>query len=51
MKKVWKWLGSIALVLCSVSLIMFMKVYGEIKSTAEEIYTPILKQKKNLFQP
>ncbi|MEK4129125.1 LCP family protein [Solibacillus sp. FSL W8-0474] len=41
MKKVWKWLGSIALVLCSVSLIMFMKVYGDIKSTAEEIYTPI----------
>lgn len=44
MKKVWKWLVSIILVLCSGSLIMFMKVYGDIKSTAEEIYTPIGEQ-------
>lgn len=41
MKKIWKWLISIFLVLCSGSLIMFMKVYGDIKSTANEIYTPI----------
>lgn len=41
MKKVWKWLISIVLVLCSGSLILFVKVYGDIKSTAEEIYTPV----------
>lgn len=41
MKKVWKWLISICLVLCSGSLIMFMKVYGDIKNTADEVYTPM----------
>lgn len=41
MKNVWKWLISIVLVLCSGSLILFVKVYGDIKSTADEIYTPI----------
>lgn len=44
MRKVWKWLIGIVLVLCSGSLIMFVKVYGDIKSTAEEIYTPIGEQ-------
>ena len=44
MKKVWKWLISIILVLCSVSLILFIKVYGDIKSTADEMYAPIGEQ-------
>ena len=41
MKNVWKWLISIVLVLCGGSLILLVKVYGDIKSTADEIYTPI----------
>lgn len=41
MKKVWKWAVGIVIVLSSVSLILFVKVYGDIKSTAEEIYTPM----------
>ncbi|MER2030847.1 MAG: LCP family protein [Solibacillus sp.] len=41
MKKVWKWLAGIVLVLCTIGLFLFIKVYGDIKSTADEIYSPI----------
>lgn len=41
MKKVWKWLISTAVVLVGTSLIVIVNVYGDIKSTANEIYTPI----------
>ncbi|MBD8031833.1 MULTISPECIES: LCP family glycopolymer transferase [Solibacillus] len=41
MKKAWKWLISIAVVLVSTSLIVIVNVYGDIKSTANEIYTPM----------
>lgn len=41
MKKRWKWLIGIVVVLSGAGLMMFMKVYGDIKTTANEIYTPI----------
>jgi polyisoprenyl-teichoic acid--peptidoglycan teichoic acid transferase len=41
MKKVWKWVVGIGLVLCIACTVLLMNVYGDIKSTAEDIYTPI----------
>lgn len=41
MKKAWKWIISTAIVLVSTSLIVILNVYGDIKSTANEIYTPM----------
>lgn len=41
MKKVWKWVVGIAIVLCIASVAFLINVYGDIKSTAEEIYSPI----------
>ncbi|AWE06750.1 LytR family transcriptional regulator [Lysinibacillus sp. 2017] len=41
MKKIWKWVVGIALVLCIASVAFLINVYGDIKSTADEIYSPI----------
>lgn len=41
MKKVWKWVSGIALILCIVSTAVFLNVYNDIKTTAKEMYTPI----------
>ncbi|WP_274309526.1 LCP family protein [Solibacillus daqui] len=40
MKK-WKWAVGIAFVICIASLIVVINVYGDIKSTANEMYAPI----------
>ena len=41
MKKRWKWVVGIALALCIASVAFLINVYGDIKSTAKEIYSPI----------
>ena len=41
MKKVWKWIICIVIVLCIAILDIIINVYGDVKSTAKEIYTPI----------
>ena len=41
MKKRWKWVVGIAPALCIASVAFLINVYGDIKSTAEEIYSPI----------
>jgi polyisoprenyl-teichoic acid--peptidoglycan teichoic acid transferase len=41
MKKVWKWVISIAIVLVIATVVIIINIYGDIKSTAEEIYTPV----------
>jgi len=41
MKKVWKWVAIIALVLVVVGIIAAVKIYSDVKSTVDEIYTPI----------
>lgn len=41
MKIVWKWIIGSAVVVGSTILIFIYNVYGDIKSTANEIYTPI----------
>jgi len=41
MKKVWKWVAIIALVLVVVGIIVAVKIYSDVKSTVDEIYTPI----------
>lgn len=41
MKKVWIWIISIMVVICITCLIVLLNVYGDIKSTAHEMYTPI----------
>jgi len=40
-KKVWKWVGITVLVLVVVGIIAAVKVYSDLKSTVEAIYTPI----------
>lgn len=41
MKKIWKWVVVIPIGLSIVSTATLLYVYGEIKSTAKEMYTPI----------
>ena len=41
MKKRWKWAIGVTVAFISVSLVVSLNVYGDIKSTATEIYTPI----------
>lgn len=41
MKAKWKWGIGITVLFCLVSLIVSLSVYGDIKSTANEIYTPL----------
>lgn len=41
MKTKWKWGIGITVLFCLVSLIVSLSVYGDIKSTANEIYTPL----------
>ena len=41
MKKVWKWVVGIVLVLCIASAAVLLNVYSDIKNTAKEMYTPI----------
>ncbi|MER2120655.1 MAG: LCP family protein [Solibacillus sp.] len=41
MKTRWKWGIGITILFCIVSLIVSLNVYGDIKSTANEIYTPL----------
>lgn len=41
MKKLWKWALGIAFVFCLTSLVVSIKVYGDIKSTAKEMYVPV----------
>lgn len=41
MKKIWKWFAVFVLVLCTALGAIVFNVYSDIKSTAEEIYTPM----------
>lgn len=41
MKKRWKWVIGTALIFGIVSLVITLNVYGDIKTTANEIYTPL----------
>ena len=41
MKKVWKWIVGIVIVIGIAAVVIFINIYGDIKSTAEQIYTPI----------
>lgn len=41
MKTRWKWGIGITVLFCMVSLFVSLNVYGDIKSTANEIYTPL----------
>lgn len=41
MRKIWKWLVAAVILVGIVSLVMLVNVYGEIKSTAKEMYSPI----------
>lgn len=41
MKKVWKWVAILGLVLCVIGAAFLFNVYSDIKSTAKEIYTPL----------
>jgi len=47
MKKVWKWIGIIALILIIIAVIVVVKVYNDVKQTVDEIYTPISQDKEN----
>lgn len=40
MKRVWKWVAITGLILCVIGFAISLKVYSDIKSTAEELYTP-----------
>ncbi|MEK4228810.1 LCP family glycopolymer transferase [Solibacillus sp. FSL H8-0538] len=41
MKKVWKWLAITVLILCVIGFAIYFKLYSDLKSTAEEMYTPL----------
>lgn len=41
MKKLWKWAVGIVFVFCITSLVVSVNVYGDIKSTAKEMYVPV----------
>lgn len=41
MKKLLKWVAIIALVVCSIGLVMTYKIFYDIKSTAQELYVPM----------
>lgn len=47
MRKTWKWIICILLVISCVSLSIIFKVYSDIKSTAEEVYTPFHEEEKS----
>ena len=41
MKKLWKWAVGIVFVFCITILVVSVNVYGDIKSTAKEMYVPV----------
>lgn len=41
MKKIWKWLAAVVILIGITGLVLIANVYGEIKSTAKEMYSPI----------
>lgn len=47
MKKVWKWVGIVALVVVLIAVIVVVKVYNDVKQTVDEIYTPISEEKED----
>lgn len=40
MKKIWKWIAIVILMLCAVSFTISYTVYSDMKNTVEEVYTP-----------
>lgn len=48
MKKRWKWGIAVAIVFFSTMLIVVLTVYSDIKSTANEIYTPTIEGKSEI---
>lgn len=40
MRKLWKWLVAILLVIAVIGFTIFFKVYSDVKSTVTEVYTP-----------
>lgn len=41
MKKLWKWAVGIVIIFCLTALVVSINVYGDIKSTASEMYVPV----------
>lgn len=41
MKKIWKWVASIVLILCMLGFVILFNIFSDLKSTAQEMYTPI----------
>lgn len=46
MKKVWKWIGLIALIIVIIGLTVSLKVYHDVKASVDAIYTPISESEK-----